>query len=269
VDLALNVTTDIEYIIESMTRELTADEKEGLISNDGWVLFANRIDVDYYILFGTGPMGGTHFNIDLSWSRLHEAFFKHERQLMTGVMNNNPTTFYSAKKIRQQECSMVNCYEFVPDEYITTELGETYLGGAKGYVKNANIHPDGRIELSLLYGDAENANPGLDADKSMVITEELTDTTETTYTVTLNQTEAVDLTISIWITCVDALGNTCDTVPIDVVITAGNLQGVSAPITWCDPASPPPVCLGQRHKSIAPLIGWVGDFIFDLNIVCP
>lgn len=265
-EFALNVTTDIEFIQDCIA---DPEDKESLISNDGWVLLANRLDgADLYIYFGTGEMGGTHFNIDLAWSRLHAAFWKHGRQLMEGYMNNNLTDFYTSKKIREQDqFSIISCETFDPTEVITTELGDDYFGGAKGAVKTATIKPYGQIDLILRYGYDENENTGLTADKTLIITEEKTGATETTYTVTLCQAEVVDLTISIWLTCVDSNLDTCDTVPVDVVITAGNVTGTSAPITWCDPGAGA-TCIGIRHKDINPSLGWVGDFINDPDANC-
>lgn len=265
-EFALNVTTDIEFIQDCMA---DPEDKESFISNDGWVLLANYLDgADLYIYFGTGEIGGTHFNIDLAWSRIHAAFWKHNRQLMTGYMNGHFTNFYTSKKIRQQDqFSIISCDTFDPTEVITTELGDDYFGGVKGTVKTAAIKPYGQIDLVLQYGYNDNANTGLTNDKSLIITEEKTGATETTYTVTLNQVEAVDLTVTIGLIIRDAFGNECPTPAVDVVITAGTLTNTSAPITWCDPGGGA-FCIVLRAKGIAPAIGWVGDFIYDSDASC-
>ena len=168
-------------------------------------------------------MGGSNFNIYLAWSKLHDSFFRHERQLPTGYLNGNLVTFYSSKKIRQQECSIIYCSEFDPNQYFTTQLGEAFLDGAKGYVDKAVIKPYGEINLTLVYGSAPTEEPEPEEeDKTMIINEVKTSTSQTTYYITLNRAEVVDLTVSIWLTCMDASYNTCDTVPVSTVITAGN-----------------------------------------------
>ena len=187
---------------------------------------------------------------------------------MTGYMNGHFTNFYTSKKIRQQDqFSIISCDTFDPTEVITTELGDAYFGGVKGTVKTATIKPYGQIDLVLQYGYNDNANTGLTNDKSLIITEEKTGATETTYTVTLNQVEAVDLTVTIGLIIRDAFGNECPTPAVDVVITAGTLTNTSAPITWCDPGDGA-FCIVLRAKGIAPAIGWVGDFIYDSDASC-
>jgi len=153
-EFALNVTTDIQYI-----REVVAGGEPEKISKDGWVLFATYIvGADYYIWMNNGIIepGEAYFNADLSWGRLHDAFFKHNRVLIEGYMNGTLTTFYSAKKTKQQECSIVYCTTFNPELNVTTELGETYFDGAKGDIKKAVIKPYGEINLTLNYGPTDN-----------------------------------------------------------------------------------------------------------------
>lgn len=151
-EFALPVTTDIQFI-----RDCITNSEEAKISKDGWVLFSTYLDTDYYINVNAGILdpGEAYFNADLSWGRLHNAFFKHDRQLIEGYMNDTLTTFYSAKKTKQQECSIVYCSTFNPELNITTELGETYFSGEKGDVRKAVIKPYGEINLTLLYGPAE------------------------------------------------------------------------------------------------------------------
>lgn len=154
---SLNVTTDLDYI-----RDCIADvDLVSNISDDGWFLFATTlIGPDYYVTSNLGVIetSVSHFNNDLSWSTLHNRFFRHDRVLIEGYMNGfiTPETFYSAKKIKQQECSIILCDTFNPEEYLTTELGETYFDGEKGYVRKAVIKPYGEINLTLNYGPVES-----------------------------------------------------------------------------------------------------------------
>lgn len=155
-EFILNVTTDLDHI-RTVCNTVPTEDSE--IADDGWVLFATTlIGPDYYLTSTLGVIENTvsHFNNDLSWSCLHNRFWKHERQLIEGYMNGMLQTFYSAKKIKQQECSIILCDEFDPEEYITTELGETYFGGEKGYVRRAVLKPYGEINLTLEYGPQES-----------------------------------------------------------------------------------------------------------------
>lgn len=146
-EFALNVTTDIQFI-----RDCVLAGEEAKISKDGWVLFSTYLfGIDYYINFNSGT-GSVYFNADLSWYRLHRLFFKHDRQLGTGYLNGALTTFYSAKKIKQQECSIIYCSDLNPNRAIITELGEEYFGGQRGEIKKAVIKPYGEINLTLVYG---------------------------------------------------------------------------------------------------------------------
>ena len=146
----IDVTTDIEYL-----RDCIALNEDSKISNEGWVLFANEeIGGVLYIRSNSGIIDFTDvlFNMDLSWGRLHEWFFKHDRQLIEGYMNGIFKPFYSARKIKVQECSIIYCDTFNPEQNITTELGETYFGGEKGDIKRTVIKPYGEINLTLIYG---------------------------------------------------------------------------------------------------------------------
>ncbi len=76
------------------------------------------------------------------------------------------TDFVSAKKNIIQEINAIICEphdtdEYDPQDYITTELGETYLGGLKGYVEKAVIKPYGEVNFTLKYGPADNEDEGV------------------------------------------------------------------------------------------------------------
>ena len=64
-------------------------------------------------------------------------------------MNGSLTTFYSAKKIKQQECSIIYCSTLNPNRGIITELGEDYFGGQRGEIKKAVVKSYGEINLTL------------------------------------------------------------------------------------------------------------------------
>jgi hypothetical protein len=166
VEFSLPVTTDIKYV-----RRCIDNGEIERISKDGWVLFANHlVGTDYYININSGT-GDAMFNADLSWYRLHRLFWKHDRQLGTGYLNGALTTFYSAKKIKQQECNIVYCSTLNPNRGIITELGETHFGGQRGEIKKAVIRPYGEINLTLIYGpEASEITP--ETESKIILIEE-------------------------------------------------------------------------------------------------
>lgn len=227
-----NVTTDIEYIIDCVAGD------ETLISNDGWVLLANRFTTpNYYVWSQTGILSGVNkFNNDLSWANLHNALFKHGRVMITGYMNGTLQTFYSALKTIEQPTQVIYCEEFDPADYITTELGEDYLNGLKGYVNTAELNPDGLIKLKLRYGPEDNANSGISDAKKMTITETMTVAQTSTFTILLNQPADVQIVLNIDIEVSTLLGVTCHE-DKDFTINVGELTTVDT-ISWCTSSIP-------------------------------
>lgn len=154
-EYANRVTTEIELIQSIVTEEVS-------ISDEGWVILANfENGGSYYNYFGAGIRDTTvRFNIPLSWSYLHYCYFRHERVLLDGYMNFVYQQFVSCAKNRLQEIPAIDCVDFDPEKYITTELGETYFGGEKGSVKSAELTPMGELSLNLVYGFPSNVNEG-------------------------------------------------------------------------------------------------------------
>lgn len=153
-----NVTTEVEYI-----QKLVFSGDSSGISDDGFVILANyKSGLNYYTYFGSGIRDTViRYNMPLSWSALFAAYHRHNRVLLTGYMNFVAQTFVSAKKTIMQDINAINCAGYSPEAYITTELGETYFGGLKGYVKRAVIKPYGEINFTLLYGPEDNVNSGI------------------------------------------------------------------------------------------------------------
>ena len=152
----INVTTDLEHIITNPDS----------ISKDGFVILCNYLDGgSYYVKSCVGEIyDEVRLNMALAWSNLHNAYYRHNRILQTGYMNNALETFISARKTKKQECTAIICDEYDPEETITTELGETYFGGVKAIVEHSELSPDGSIKFALLYGPTDNANPGIEDD---------------------------------------------------------------------------------------------------------
>jgi len=151
------VTTDVEYIIECML----SDDTTSNISDEGFVILANHAagGGSYDVYVGTAfENNDVKFNNYLSWSYLFRMFFMHDRVLMDGYMNTELMDFISVRKTKKQKVNAIVCRDnaFDPEEYFTTELGETYFGGQKGFVENCSLKPSGEAELSLEYGEDEN-----------------------------------------------------------------------------------------------------------------
>lgn len=152
------VTTEVELIGDLETVDSISDE--------GFVILSNYAFGGAYYTYQFGGIRDTvvRWNMPLSWSYLFQCYHRHNRVLLSGYMNFVASTFVSAKKTIVQDVNAIVCSDYDPEEYITTELGETYLGGLKGYIKRAVIKPYGEINFTLMYGPADNENTGIPAD---------------------------------------------------------------------------------------------------------
>ncbi len=260
---AYPVTTDIQYILDCIDPD--APEPVPVISDEGFVLLANYLDGTDLQVYMTGrPLNNTYFNCDLGWGILLNAFFKHERMMMTGYVKGILTNFYSAVKNKLQQTAFIYCYDFNPDQYITTQLGELYFSGAKGYVDKATIHPDGRINLELAYGVPPIANTGFVYGKGMTITEVLTTSPDTTtYTAILTQPADADLTLQIRLVIEDSAHVMCATAYFDLDIATGATTG-SVAIPWCDPGTPTYRIAVHQYVD-AGLLDWDYTLVYDDN----
>jgi uncharacterized protein (TIGR02145 family) len=154
IETKINVTTDLEYIISN----------PDAIEDEGFVILCNYLDgADYYVRMDAGKFVTTEFalNMNLSVANLQDAYHRHNRVLIYGYLNGLLTNFWSARKTKQQTCNAILCEELDPMEEITTELGETYFGGAKATIKQVAIVPSGESRFTLIYGPPDNENTGV------------------------------------------------------------------------------------------------------------
>ena len=259
-ETSYNVTTDIQYLLDcSEDSDLVSN-----ISDDGWVILANYMDgADLTVYRSSRPLGNVYFNADMGWGILLRAFFKHDRMQMTGYINGVETNFYSAVKNKLQETAIVYCYEFDPSQYITTELGETYLGGEKGHVEKATIHPDGKINLELVYGDPALPNTGFSYGKGMTITEvKTTSPNTTTYTALLTSPADADLQMKIRLVVEGTAHDFCTTAWFDLDILTGNTTG-SVAVPWCTPAGGCPCRIAIHQWDDTGLLDWDWTAVYD------
>ncbi len=152
-DVAVNVTTDIEFI---QTQIL---DNPDAVDPEGFVILCNYEDGgSYYVVVASGAYypANARLNMPLSWANLHDKYYRHHRPTIEGYLNNSLVTFYSAMKTKKQECAIILCDTFNARNEIVTELGTTYFGGVNGVIDRAKISPSGAIELELLYGVPDN-----------------------------------------------------------------------------------------------------------------
>jgi hypothetical protein len=268
-ELNVPVTTDIEYIDYCCSDDGIAAGLDSNISDDGIVLFATipNTPTSFNILVAEGAYSGeTHFNNDLSWANLHHYFFKHDRILMQGYMNGTLTDFHSAKKGKEQKCNILYCPELDPVNNITTELGETYFGGEKAWVKKMEKKPYGEIALTLVYGPNDTVMPAQTYPKTMVITEKVTGTTSRFYAY-LSEPADADLTVNIALVCKDTVGNTCN-INDNIIILTGEYS-VYLDIAWCNTGVPPTICVVSVTVDMTLAPGWDYSLVRDDDSICP
>lgn len=161
----VNVTTDLDYILTNP--EAIADE--------GFVIFCNYLDSgSYYVAIEGGAISSTvRLNMHLSWANLHNRYFRHNRILIEGYLNDVLTTFWTAQKTKLQEIYAQVCPSdnYDPADYITTKLGETWFGGIKGFVRRSELKPSGEMKFELIYGPANNTPTPIEDSKWILITE--------------------------------------------------------------------------------------------------
>jgi hypothetical protein len=240
-EYADRVTTEIEYITQSIL-----DGDEGAISNEGFVILCNYNDGGVYRTYQMAGIYDTtiRFNMPMAWSYLLKYYHRHDRVLLDGYFNIQAQTFVSAKKIKVQDINAINCnyQSYDSEQYITTELGETYFGGEKGYVDKAVIKPYGEFNFTLLYGPSDNANEGIDADaKSFRI--ERVDLEVYAY---LSEANIYDIYYSVWTNEAFPLSDQCD----QFMIPAGTLYQMDL-IT-----NPNPIGTVSYNFTHASLTGW-------------
>lgn len=256
------VTTDLEYII---------NQPDG-IADEGFVILCNyESGGSYFVDFGHGEYNGkAGLNMHLSWANLHNSYYRHDRVLINGYLNDAPVTFWTAQKNKLQECYAIVCPgdDYNPADEITTMLGETYLGGVKAKVQRSELGPSGEMKLSLLYGPTDNENTGVTEGKTIFIKQ----TADDTFKATLTQPAPVgNITLALYVIIYDALGaEVCNgsASPQTWTIEAGNREDTVVLVApaMCD-VIPVDGCMELSLNSTgAP--GWQIDFRYDYTKYC-
>lgn len=243
----VNITTDLEYIIWN----------DDAIADEGFVMLCNYEDGgNYYVEYELGRLANTvRLNMHLSCANLHARYFRHNRVLITGYLNNNLTTFWTAQKTKQQDCSIIVCPvdAYDPNDEIATELGQTYFGGALATVGRSELKPSGEIKFNLLYGPLDNENTGV-TDTRGVRCIEVGDLLNTQCTYYFYYTQAADADLvadppQIRIQCQDATLTNCTTGWATATVNLGDYYSAPLVVDWCTPVGGAPICVLNRDTT--------------------
>lgn len=154
-EINIDVTTDLTYI------QNYAD----YVSPDGWVIFCTyeKTPGSYHVKSNFGILDNAFKqNMDLSWARLHHCFYRHNRILMEGWMNEVLTTFWTVQKHIVQECYAVVCPSdnYHAEDLITTKLSDDYFGNIPASVRKSILKPSGEMKFEFGYGAADGDDSG-------------------------------------------------------------------------------------------------------------
>lgn len=130
-----SITTDIEYLIsDGIYKE--AAKGGGNVSDSGFVLVATEVINGKNVVMSRIPLldHSRRANNVLGWSFLHDYFWRWERPLKNGYMNDVATIFNTVKPSRYGEPISIPicCGDSVKlTDLIKTKLGEAYIAEAK------------------------------------------------------------------------------------------------------------------------------------------
>jgi uncharacterized protein (TIGR02145 family) len=255
---AVNITTDLTHIW--LHNEA--------IEDSGWVILANEGSVPYTVEISVGELSPTTLlNMSLSWANLQANYFRHNRVLIEGYINNDLMQFATSQKLKQQECDVIFCNPFIPDDQIKTELGMTYFDGERATVKTANVKPSGETHLILRYGSKNyNLTPPPTPKKWIRII--MSGCTH--FDAQLSEAAPVGgLPVEFHYLIYDSAKNlVCqNSAPWDIwTISAGSLVA-SYDLTLCD-VIPVGGCIYFVYPDYNTISGWNTYFIYDENCRC-
>lgn len=130
-----SITTDIEYLIsDGIYKE--AAKGGGNVSDSGFVLVATELINGKSVLISRVPIldHSRRANNVLGWSFLHDYFWRWERPLKNGYLNDVATVFNTVKPSRYGEpiSFPICCGDTIKlTDLIKTKLGDAYIADAK------------------------------------------------------------------------------------------------------------------------------------------
>lgn len=137
------VSTDVQLCLSNPASD------SGVVSDEGFCIVAADYDGSVYYMISEAPiLGGSTLNNSLAWAQLHRDYYKYDRPLKFGNMNNVDTEFISTQPTKKGEkITIPLCCgdQFNPDDLIFTPFGT-------GIVDKATFNfKDETLELDLLY----------------------------------------------------------------------------------------------------------------------
>lgn len=147
----VNLRKSVSYSVPKFSTDLKyiQDSANNLKDFNSFLLLA--CDTDNTILSETGVLTGEEqLNGHLSWANLHDAYYRHDRFLPSGLMNDAETTFETTKKTKRQVpvvfagsgcCKVINPLV----DLVTTELGDGQID------KMVKSNRDENFKIELLY----------------------------------------------------------------------------------------------------------------------
>lgn len=160
-EVSVDVTTDYEYIYNN----------PDAIDDEGFVILSNYLDgATYKVNSEVGIYNPTtRLNMHLSTANLQHYYWRDQRVLIEGYLNNVLTTFWSARKVKRQKCNAILCDTLDPMNEVITELGETYFLGERARIEGAVIKPYGETEFDLIYGPEDNTPTALPSTEAALV----------------------------------------------------------------------------------------------------
>lgn len=157
------VTQNDDGSVEEITAEVTTDlafvyQDPDAVDLRGIVLVATApFGSTFQVINGTGILSGDiEVNEPLSWSALHDAFFRHRRYLIQGNMNSADVTFDGIRpSIQQVPVTTKMCCDLFfmdPNDTVKTQLGDEFLVGRQGVIYGEEIDDASNVmTLTLRY----------------------------------------------------------------------------------------------------------------------
>ena len=142
-------TSDIAYI----------NTDPDAISKEGFAILACRMldDLSMEVIIGDGTItNNLATNAPLSTANLQDAFWRHDRYLWSGRMNDTEQTFTNVTpNIQQKPVLLRLCCDVLdlsPEDVATTRLGQSFFAGAPGAILRVEINEeDDWSTLSIRY----------------------------------------------------------------------------------------------------------------------
>ena len=151
---AIDDGDSVEITADLITTDIDATYID-TASNEGFILFdvldhpigTGPIVHNYKVVAETGKLSGMSIvNGHFSWANLHHYYYKTNRPMDSGIMNNVPTLFTKIQKRKRQiPIEFPYCLSGVDDiinNLITTHLGDGQITGAEYLFKNGTLKLD-------------------------------------------------------------------------------------------------------------------------------